>query len=180
MPDTTTANYALTKIGVGESKDTWGGKVNANMDAIDAAIKAVADGIVAAQLLAKLLTVDGAGSGLDADLLDGQSSAYYAPASAVTAAALLAQMLTVDGAGSGLDADKLDGVEGAGYSLTGHNHDGTYVKRAGDTVTGDIVRNTAGAHFYHTNSLMLSGRVFLTPSTDPDPTSLPGDIWLTY
>lgn len=31
----------------------------------------------AADVLAKLLTVDGAGSGLDADLLDGQSSAYY-------------------------------------------------------------------------------------------------------
>lgn len=31
----------------------------------------------ASDVLAKLLTVDGAGSGLDADLLDGQSSAYF-------------------------------------------------------------------------------------------------------
>jgi hypothetical protein len=31
----------------------------------------------AAEILAALLTVDGSGSGLDADLLDGQSSAYY-------------------------------------------------------------------------------------------------------
>lgn len=31
----------------------------------------------AADVLAKLLTVDGAGSGIDADLLDGQSSNYY-------------------------------------------------------------------------------------------------------
>lgn len=31
----------------------------------------------AADVLAKLLTVDGAGSGIDADKLDGQSSAYY-------------------------------------------------------------------------------------------------------
>lgn len=31
----------------------------------------------AAQVLAKLITVDGAGSNLDADLLDGQSGAYY-------------------------------------------------------------------------------------------------------
>jgi hypothetical protein len=38
----------------------------------------------AAGLLAKLLTVDGAGSGLDADLLDGQSSAYYATATSVS------------------------------------------------------------------------------------------------
>jgi hypothetical protein len=35
------------------------------------------DNDTAAELLTKLLTVDGSGSGLDADLLDGQSSAYY-------------------------------------------------------------------------------------------------------
>ena len=34
----------------------------------------------AAEILAAIKTVDGAGSGLDADLLDGQSSAYYATA----------------------------------------------------------------------------------------------------
>jgi hypothetical protein len=64
----------------------------------------------AADVLAKLLTVDGVGSGLDADLLDGQSSAYYLAASAYTAADVLAKLLTVDGSGSGLDADTLDGA----------------------------------------------------------------------
>ena len=34
-----------------------------------------------AQILAKLKTVDGAGSGLDSDLLDGKSSTYFAAAS---------------------------------------------------------------------------------------------------
>jgi hypothetical protein len=38
----------------------------------------------AAEILAKLITVDGAGSGLDADLLDGNSSAHYATASSVS------------------------------------------------------------------------------------------------
>lgn len=33
----------------------------------------------AADVLTKLLTVDGSGSGIDADLLDGQHGAYYAP-----------------------------------------------------------------------------------------------------
>lgn len=36
-----------------------------------------------AQVLAKLVTVDGAGSGLDADLLDGQQASFYATASAL-------------------------------------------------------------------------------------------------
>lgn len=63
---------------------------------------------------------DGAGSGLDADLLDGQNGAFYAdiaarlgfvplPAANYTAADMLAKLLTVDGSGSGLDADLLDG-----------------------------------------------------------------------
>lgn len=43
----------------------------------------------AADVLAKLLTVDGAGSGLDADLLDGQSGAYYQNAGNLNAGTLL-------------------------------------------------------------------------------------------
>jgi hypothetical protein len=38
----------------------------------------------ASSTLSSLLTVDGAGSGLDADLLDGQNGAYYATAASVT------------------------------------------------------------------------------------------------
>ncbi len=65
----------------------------------------------ATDLIAKLLEGDGHGSGLDADLLDGQHGAYYLPAGNYTAADILAKLLTVDGSGSGLDADKLDGTE---------------------------------------------------------------------
>lgn len=79
--------------------------------------KLAAASYTAADVLAKLLTVDGSGSGLDADLLDGNSSAFYSPASVSgTAAAILASLLTVDGAGSGLDADLLDGNSSAFYS----------------------------------------------------------------
>jgi hypothetical protein len=60
---------------------------------------------------------DGAGSGLDADLLDGQHGSYYYPASNPngytndqTAAEILTAIKTVDGSGSGLDADTVDGL----------------------------------------------------------------------
>lgn len=42
MADGTTANLGLTKIQVGASRDSWGAKLNANMDAIDGAVRAAA------------------------------------------------------------------------------------------------------------------------------------------
>lgn len=83
------------------------------------ALKLDAASYTAADVLTKLLTVDGAGSGLDADLLDGNSSAAFVLASSYTAADVLTKLLTVDGAGSGLDADLLDGNSSAAFGLIG-------------------------------------------------------------
>ncbi|MDH4743152.1 phage tail protein [Sphingomonas sp. CBMAI 2297] len=82
----------------------------------------------AANVLARLLTVDGAGSGLDADLLDGQDGSYYTnitarlgytPLNAVyyTGSEILGRLVAVDGAGSGLDADLLDGRHATDFAL---------------------------------------------------------------
>lgn len=61
---------------------------------------------------------DGAASGLDADLLDGNSSAAFVLTSAYTASDVLSKLLTVDGTGSLLDADLLDGISIAGVCQT--------------------------------------------------------------
>lgn len=50
----------------------------------------------------------------------------------------------------------------------------------GGTVTGNITRSGLGTHLYHADAAMTSGRVFVTAAAAPDPTSLPGDIWLKY
>jgi len=70
---------------------------------------------------------DGSGSGLDADMLDGQHGSWYAdiigrlgytPLNyySYTAADVLAKVVSVDGSGSGLDADLLDGQQGSWYA----------------------------------------------------------------
>lgn len=125
MVDTVTTNYSFTKPEIGASENTWGEKTNLNWDAVDTALKVHADAITAlealpntaAEYLTALLTVDGPGSLLNADLLDGQEGAYYLPAASYTAADVLAKLLTVDGALSLLDADKLDGHEAADFLL---------------------------------------------------------------
>lgn len=53
----------------------------------------------ASDVLSKLVTVDGAASGLDADLLDGQHGAYYAPVASPTFTGTPA-ILNADGTGT--------------------------------------------------------------------------------
>jgi len=110
---------------------------NAGSLATGIATKLDAADYTASDVLTKVKTVDGAGSGLDADLLDGQSSAYFAveatrssnaaalaagiatklDSSDYTASDVLTKIKTVDGSGSGLDADLLDGQSSAYYAV---------------------------------------------------------------
>jgi hypothetical protein len=127
VPDTATENFGWVKPEVGGSDDTWGTKLNENLDAIDAAVHAlvesIAEGEPAANILAKLLTVDGPGSGLNADLFRGLAPANFAPADAVTPTALLNAIKTVDGVGSGLDAELLGGVPASAFARLDANND---------------------------------------------------------
>ena len=140
---------AATKaVGTGSSQVAAGdhGHAIAEITGLVSALAAKLDasGYTAADILSKLLTVDGTGSTLDADLLDGQHAAAFAAAShahaianvtglqaaldaklasaSFTAAAVLALLLTVDGPGSGLDADTLDGFNSGAFAFSGHGH----------------------------------------------------------
>ena len=55
----------------------------------------------AASLLTKMLTVDGVGSNLDADLLDGQQGSFYQNASNITSGTLDANRLAVNSLSTG-------------------------------------------------------------------------------
>jgi hypothetical protein len=190
MPDTTTTHYNIIKPDIGGDSNTWGDRLNQSFDIIDAAMWGIAQSIAAklnssaytaADVLAKLKTVDGAGSGLDADLIDGLDSGALGGGGGggtMSAADILAALKTVDGTGSGLDADSVDGLGSSAFALSGHNHDGTYLKLSGGTVTQNITRQGAGPHIYHNDAAMVSGRIFVTAVGAADPTSQKGDIWL--
>ena len=69
------SNVTITTNSSGEILK-WNGSAWVNNTLAEADIQA-ASGYTAADVLSKLLTVDGSTSGLDADLLDGQEGSYY-------------------------------------------------------------------------------------------------------
>lgn len=114
---------------------------------IDNAIARVAD------VLPTVLAGDGSGSGLDADLLDGQSANAFAGSSHnhaggdITSGTVDATRIDgaiardsevfgivtgADGSGSGLDADLLDGQSANAFAGSSHNHAG------GDITSGTV------------------------------------------
>jgi Chaperone of endosialidase len=159
MPDTTTTNYGWTKPEIGGANDSWGTGLNSSLDGIDATVKAVSDvasgaatavatklnssAFTGAATLTLLLAVDGTGSGLDADLLDGKHAADFVLATAYTAADVRTKLLTVDGAGSGIDADLLDGQQGTWYADIPARLGFTPVNAASPTLTGHLTGTTA-------------------------------------
>jgi len=99
---------------------------------------------------------DGAGSGLDADLLDGQSGSFYQNAGNLNAGIVPTARLSgtynisISGnaatatnanyASSAGNADTVDGKHASDFALSGHTH-GQYVQKTGDTMTGTLTFN---------------------------------------
>lgn len=140
-----TYNNLLPQLSVDVRTDSIDNTLLANMAQATVKGRASAAGtgdptdLTATQLLTIIETVDGAGSGLDADLLDGMSSAAFATAShahageditsGTVADARIASTITrdsevfsivlaADGSGSGLDADTLRGTTPTAFGLS--------------------------------------------------------------
>ena len=111
--------------------------------------KLAASAYTAADVLAKVKTVDGSGSGLDADTLDGQQGSYYQPAStAITTSNIGSQ--SVNYASSAGNADTLDGLHASAFALSSHGHTGLL---KGSDIGGSVDLNSYTADgYYHQNA----------------------------
>jgi hypothetical protein len=93
------------------------GVTSAIQTQIDA--KLASSSYTASDVLSKLLTVDGSGSSIDSDLLDGVSSGGFCQtggSGCPNAATIGGWTSSNDGSGSGLDADLLDGLSSASFA----------------------------------------------------------------
>jgi hypothetical protein len=151
-------------------------------------------GYTAADVLAKLLTVDGAGSGLDADLLDGQSSAFYQNAGNLNAgsvpdARIAQSSVTQHEAAIGTDAATVSRVvrrNSSGYIFASYLNQSS-ADSENPTIGQFIVRNASAdgynraASVSHANrALNLSSSVTIQADPGGTPSGSPGDEFWYY
>jgi|GEM_PF-6123202 len=122
--------------------------VGITVDAVDQGYIIMDKHYTGASVLSRLLTVDGSGSGLDADLLDGQHGSYYAPiASPTFSGTVAAPTITADnGAAQSILRLKSTGQNAAAVSDLQFYRDGTpkWVWRHGTSGALSLLRDVAG------------------------------------
>ena len=146
-----TKNGTVTTIVITDANGTHTATINDGADGEDGA---PGTEISAAQILSKLIGIDGSGSGLDADKLDGYDSSAFA-----TAGHSHSEYAPSTHSHSGYAASNHSHT---GYASSNHSHD-DYFEKSGGTISGEtnfsggLVRLKGVQTLFHSGNQLVFG-----------------------
>lgn len=186
MADTYTTNLNLTKPGIGESEDTWGTKLNNNLDSVDAlfstgpVLKLEAGG-TGANTAAGARTNLGLGSlatastVTEAQITDGAILARVGSNETITGSWTFSGAVTFSGGATGLTISESSITDGSILARVAGN----------EAVTGtwsfSVVPTKASAgKFLHYGSATQTGGTVTLSTSAATGTPAAGDIWIQH
>ena len=188
MADTYTTNLNLTKPGIGESEDTWGTKLNNNLDTVDGLFDAgpvlkIASGGTGATSAAQARVNLGLGSlatqttVAESQITDSTILARIGSNETVTGNWTFSGTVTFNSTVSGLSISESSIVDGSILARVGSSE--TVTGAWTFTNAGTITRSGQGRYVYLNGSGNTGGAITLSTSAASG-TPGNGDIWIQH